>query len=434
MPPAGPRPSRSRSRRWAGRAAASRRPQDNRRSTAGARCCSSSPIWAACSAHAAPGARWTCSPAWRGVNRSRQSARTSRCWSRPRSTTRWCATTASASAACRRTAWPAGRAPRSVHPWALQREAGVIGGTAASCLQQARARRWRRGRRGATSSACPGRRARRRDRTRAEPPCWRPMAGAIAFDRSRPADAGRAAARAGADAARAAARDARRPWPRSRCCRGACGALELQNRCAFRAYAEIRLGAEEPRPSRSPAYRSWLEANTCIGCSKLIWASLGDSVALAALGEAQQRERVERCRCRGALGALSTRGGPRSIDRAFGGARACPRDRRGARAAGARTRARAVSRARTRVGARDADRRARRSGCGSTGSTAFEDGRLAVLDYKTGAARQLDWLGERAEPVQLFTYRTGAAGAGEAVRSPPSARCTWCGVARCSAR
>jgi RecB family exonuclease len=35
---------------------------------------------------------------------------------------------------------------------------------------------------------------------------------------------------------------------------------------------------------------------------------------------------------------------------------------------------------------------------------AFADGRLAILDYKSGAARPLDWLGERADPVQLFTY------------------------------
>ena len=34
----------------------------------------------------------------------------------------------------------------------------------------------------------------------------------------------------------------------------------------------------------------------------------------------------------------------------------------------------------------------------------FEDGRLAIVDYKTGMARQVDWLGDRAEPVQLFTY------------------------------
>ena len=31
----------------------------------------------------------------------------------------------------------------------------------------------------------------------------------------------------------------------------------------------------------------------------------------------------------------------------------------------------------------------------------FDDGRLAIVDYKTGMARPLDWLGDRAEPVQL---------------------------------
>jgi RecB family exonuclease len=190
------------------------------------------------------------------------------------------------------------------------------------------------------------------------------------------------------------------PWPAGRTLPRGVRALDLQNRCPFRAYAEIRLGAEESRAAQPGV--SVLERGEYLHrVLELTWTGIGDSAVLAALGTVQRRERVEQA-ADAALALLDRTGRP-------------PVDARSA----ARERGRAVevvlallvleqARSPFRVLRLEWELEAVVAGAPIRlridRVDVFPDGRLAVVDYKSGAARQLDWLGERAEPVQLFTY------------------------------
>jgi probable DNA repair protein len=190
------------------------------------------------------------------------------------------------------------------------------------------------------------------------------------------------------------------PWPAGRPLPRGTRSLELQNRCPFRAYAELRLGAEPPRVPQ-PGVPALERGEYLHRVLDLAWGEIGDSTALRALSDEALEARVARA-AEQALVVLR-RGGrgapdPRSVER---------------------ERARAVelvvlmlaqdrARAPFRVLAREWEIEGEVAGAPIRlridRVDAFEDGRLAVVDYKTGASRPLDWLGERAEPVQLFTY------------------------------
>lgn len=281
-------------------------------------------------------------------------------------------------------------------PWSLQRWARIPASLPAGCLQRARnaMAAWRAG----SDALCLSWAGRDDDTELAPSPllsAWPPHE----VTPTMPTLVERL--RALAPAALEPLRDASgAPWPAGRTLPRGVRALDLQNRCPFRAYAEIRLGAEELRVAQPGV--SVLERGEYLHrVLELTWAGIGDSAALAALESSARRERVARA-ADAALALFERRGrvpiDPRSI---------------------ARERDRAIevvltllqveqARAPFRVLGREWEMAAVVAGAPLRlridRVDAIEDGRLAVLDYKSGAARPLDWISERAVPVQLFTY------------------------------
>jgi len=293
-------------------------------------------------------------------------------------------------------AWPPASRLDPFIPWALQRRAGVVGGTPASCLQRAREAMaaWQAG----SDELCLSWASRDDDTELAPSPmlaAWpsRPVEPAVPtlVERLRALAPAVLEPLAGTSGA---------PWPVDHALPRGVRTLELQNRCPFRAYAEIRLGAEEPRVPQ-PGVSALERGEYLHRVLELIWASIGDSAALAALSDAQRRERVEQA-AEAALAALQRAGRP-AVD-----PRSVARERERAIEVVLVLLEREDERAPFRVLGREWELETQVAGVPIRlridRVDAYEDGRLAVLDYKTGAARPLDWLGERAEPVQLFTY------------------------------
>jgi probable DNA repair protein len=176
--------------------------------------------------------------------------------------------------------------------------------------------------------------------------------------------------------------------------------LELQNTCAFRAYAELRLGAREPEvraPGISPKERGIL----LHAVLQQVWQRL--------LGQQQLRATTPT-----ALEALLDaavevaaqqwlQAGAATVDR-----RAWQRELQRARAVAQSLLARELERAAFAIheleSARELQVGAARLRLRIDRVDRLEDGRLVLIDYKTGAAATHDWFGPRADPVQLFIY------------------------------
>jgi ATP-dependent helicase/nuclease subunit B len=292
--------------------------------------------------------------------------------------------------------WPPAARLDPYVPWALQRRAAIPAATPAGCLQRAREAMaaWRR----SAAEVCLSS-ARRDDDTELAPSPLLAAWPARAVDPAVPTLVERL--RTLAPAALSPWTDPRgAPWPGGRALPKGVRALDLQNRCPFRAYAEIRLGAEEPRVPQ-PGVSGIERGEYLHRVLELTWAGIGDSTALAGLDDARRRQQVEGA-AEAALALFARPGRPAVDERSV-----------------ARERERAVEvvlgllelearRAPFRVLGREWELETRVAGATIRlridRVDAYVDGRLAILDYKSGAARPLDWLGERADPVQLFTY------------------------------
>jgi probable DNA repair protein len=292
--------------------------------------------------------------------------------------------------------WPPAARLDPYLPWALQRRAAIPQGSPAGCLQRAREAMatWQQ----ATGELSLGW-ARRDDDTELAPSPLLSAWPSLEVEPALPPLVERL--RALSPAVLEPMQDQRgAPWPAGRALPKGVRALELQNRCPFRAYAEIRLGAEEPRvpqPGVSPLERGEYLHRVL----ELTWAGIGDSATLATLDAGGRRARVQAA-AESALELLARPGRP-PVD-----ARSVARERE--RAVEVVAGLLELERQRTpfRVLGREWELETQVAGVPLRlridRVDAFADGRLAIVDYKTGASRPLDWVSDRAEPVQLFTY------------------------------
>ncbi len=175
--------------------------------------------------------------------------------------------------------------------------------------------------------------------------------------------------------------------------------LELQNRCPFRAYAELRLGSVElgvAAPGIAPDARGKL----LHAALQKLWERLGDSRALAALSAQARDELVATC----VAGAAATLDVAAEASIAPALAREC---RRTGRLIGklldieGRRPAYRVQHteypARLRLAGQELRLRIDRL-------DALESGGLAILDYKSGRRVSADWYGDRPSHPQLLAY------------------------------
>ncbi|MEZ5486679.1 MAG: PD-(D/E)XK nuclease family protein [Steroidobacteraceae bacterium] len=292
--------------------------------------------------------------------------------------------------------WPAPARLDPYVPWMLQRRADIESGSAAGCLRQARAQlaAWRT----STTELCLSW-ARRDGEAELAPS---PLLGAWESQPLEPVAAPLALQLRRLAPSPLEAFEDRQGllWPDDQPLPRGTRGLELQNICPFRAYAELRLGAAAPQLPQ-PGVSALDRGEYLHRVLDLLWSRLGDSAALNALSPAALAVEVEAA-AEAALVLL------RSRDRDGLDARSIERER--ARAIAVVLGLLAQERERTpfRVLAREWQIEAEVAGAAIRlridRVDEFDDGRLAIIDYKTGTSRSLDWHGDRAEAVQLFTY------------------------------
>ncbi|HEY1899253.1 MAG TPA: PD-(D/E)XK nuclease family protein [Steroidobacteraceae bacterium] len=213
------------------------------------------------------------------------------------------------------------------------------------------------------------------------------------------------------------------PWPDGVPLPAGTRAIELQSRCPFRAYAQLRLGAEpleSPEPGITPRERGRLLHRAL----ELLWQRLGGSSGLAAARAEQAQSRlVSECVAQAAseiLRGADTEGGP-------DGALSAAADATGLlelrRAAIERELGRAgrlintlcdveADRAPFRIHELEAAHRLVIAGAlinvRIDRVDEFVDGTHAILDYKSGRALTPDWEVARTTHPQLLVYLLAA--------------------------
>ena len=193
-------------------------------------------------------------------------------------------------------------------------------------------------------------------------------------------------------------------------------AIELQSRCPFRAYAELRLTAtplEVPVPGITPSERGKLLHRAL----ELLWRELEGQAGLSRARDAGTLDAlVVECARRA---AVETLGQPLATDdpQGLGGFRTAATVREQARAERLlRTHVRLeLERASFTIEALE------RSGRIALGEAVLNaridridrlgDGTQVIIDYKSGQPRTPDWLAERTTHPQLLVYLQGIAGA-----------------------
>ncbi|MGH8230918.1 MAG: PD-(D/E)XK nuclease family protein, partial [Steroidobacteraceae bacterium] len=187
--------------------------------------------------------------------------------------------------------------------------------------------------------------------------------------------------------------------------------LELQSLCPFRAFAELRLQAArlpDPAPGIDPSRRGQL----LHAALERFWHQTRDSTTLLSLDPEQARERVRRCVAQAAA---------QQNARQPGGIPAGLLAREATRAA--RLIERLLEWERTREAFEVQSPESSLSFAIGGGSLALRpdridrlaDGALAVIDYKSGAARPFDAFAERLAQPQLPAYALAAGTAVSAV-------------------
>ena len=205
------------------------------------------------------------------------------------------------------------------------------------------------------------------------------------------------------------------PWDRRRRLPRGTRTLELQNLCAFRAYAELRLNAVTPQ-TPEPGIAATLRGQLLHAALQFLWEELRDSRALAQLSDTA----LEACIARSVTRAsrLLLQQGPRGRRRRAAEqqldmfsitppvlTRECRRAARLIRALCERERSRPP------FVVEAAERSVPLTLGGATLEMRLDridrlaDGGHAVLDYKSGAWRgAADWLGARPSYPQLLAY------------------------------
>ena len=211
-------------------------------------------------------------------------------------------------------------------------------------------------------------------------------------------------------------------WPQERPLPAGTRAIELQSRCPFRAYAQLRLGAD-PLETPVPGITARERGRLLHRALERLWQQLGGSAWLArARADQSLGRRVEECVAE-AAGEILTGADPESPDAALGAAADAAGLLALRRAAIARELYRAgrlirqlceVESARApfliheleaphplRIGAALLNVRIDRV-------DRLEDGSYAILDYKSGRTIAPDWEVERTTHPQLLVYLMAA--------------------------
>lgn len=193
-------------------------------------------------------------------------------------------------------------------------------------------------------------------------------------------------------------------WPVERSLPGGTRSLELQSLCAFRAYAELRLGSQEmdtPEPGVGFDVRGQF---LHLALQKL-WQRLLDSRGLAERSEVALGELIEQSVAEAAEQILAPRNRAASSpgkERLF--ARECRRSVRLIRQLCALERQRRPFR----VLATEAEATLTLAGAQVPlridRLDELEDGSRAILDYKSGRRKPADWYSERPSHPQLLAY------------------------------
>lgn len=190
------------------------------------------------------------------------------------------------------------------------------------------------------------------------------------------------------------------PWAGGQTLPAGARSVDLQIRCGFRAYAELRLASrplERPRQGLDPRERGRLVHRVL----ELTWRELGDSMGLQARrGEALEAV-IDRAAAAAAGELLAAQPGDERM-------RAVRREaRRAARLALSLCEAE-KGRASFTVLAREARHAIDCDGVGLhvriDRVDRLADGTLALIDYKTGEPKKEDWLGARPSQPQLLVY------------------------------
>jgi ATP-dependent helicase/nuclease subunit B len=307
--------------------------------------------------------------------------------------------------------WPAAARPDPLLPWVQQRDAALPEASADGQMQLAlqRMRQWQqRARRCVWSWA-------RSDAELPRDPS--PLLGAGAASSAEPAAAGGPEVAAFEPQAWLVAqapplqawRDGNGPaWPPERAPRGGTRLLELQSLCPFRSYAELRLQAQ-PLPQPQPGIDPRVRGNLLHLALEHFWRATGDSATL----HARDRDATL------ALARDCARSAAEQIDsRVPGGLERALLRREAARAERLIGQLIAWELSREAFQTQSLEAKQPLEIAGARLAVKLDrvdrlaDGRLVVIDYKSGAAQKFDAFAERPPRPQLPAY---AMAAGEAV-------------------
>jgi ATP-dependent helicase/nuclease subunit B len=186
------------------------------------------------------------------------------------------------------------------------------------------------------------------------------------------------------------------PWPRGDPLPSGTRVLELQSLCAFRAFAELRLGSaplDIPAPGVTPQDRGQL----IHAALEALWRELKDSKSLQELSSEN-------------LGALIARRVAAAADERWGAQRTPAQMRERRRAAALIQTLCELERGRAHFRVRDIEFESSVRLAGGElrlridRIDALADGGLAILDYKSGAHKTMHWYGEHLSHPQLLAY------------------------------
>ena len=299
-------------------------------------------------------------------------------------------------------AWPAAPRIDAFIPLAAQRQAGVLAASAAGRLAEARTLlgRWRHAARELVLSWPLEEEGQRRSMSAL-------LAELPEAQRCEPALSDASLARR----VRAARRiewledSAGPPWPLGTAVPTGTRVIDLQSTCAFRAHAELRLGAA-PLESLGPGVDPRERGRLLHRALELLWGTLADSDGLRAAHEARRLQAlIEECVQRAA---------GRLLESAAAGASAAAVRREVRRTARVMHELCELELARPpfRVRAIEARRSLRLADAQLEVRIdridELADGTSIIFDYKSGKPARLDWLGERLAQPQLLVYECAA--------------------------
>lgn len=311
--------------------------------------------------------------------------------------------------------WPAPPRVDPFVPWYLQREAGVEAASPAGCLALARRQleAWRSATRmlvlsfareedGASRSPSPLLHGFHLERASASRAVLARRIAAVAPDLERYTD-GRG-----------------RAWSAQRTVPGGSRALTLLNDCPFRAYAELQLGAVE-RAAAEEGLDRRQRGDLLHAALDELWGLWGGSEGLAAREAPALAADVRRSVQRAAARRLPPGDDP---VRARAVARECERAEQLLTALATLERARPAFTVAARESKRGLEIGGLRFDLRIDRLDRFDDGSIAIIDYKSGRNLPRDWFGERPDIVQLLVYLMALHHEPDDEKSPISALAT----------